>query len=121
MQWMNRSGLSKILPELLETRVYVGVSAGSVVTGKDLLLRTSKIIYGEDLNEPENIEGLHCVDFYVLPHLNSECFKNVRADRIQEAAKEIPATIDALNDQSALKVVGGKIEVISEGKYLKFN
>ena len=38
MEWMNKSGLTKILPELLKTKVYVGLSAGSMVTGKDLAL-----------------------------------------------------------------------------------
>ena len=34
MEWINKSGLAKILPELLKTKVYVGASAGSMVTGK---------------------------------------------------------------------------------------
>ena len=38
-----------------------------------------------------------------------------------EVAKTLPKKIYALDDQSALKVVDGKVEVISEGKYLEFN
>ena len=48
MEWLNKSGLAQILPELLKTKVYVGLSAGSMVTGKDLALIKSQILYGED-------------------------------------------------------------------------
>ena len=46
MEWLNKSGLADLLPELLKTRVYVGVSAGSNVTNKDLALKLSKELYG---------------------------------------------------------------------------
>src|ERR1044072_3218010 len=44
MRWINKSGLAKILPKLLEKRVYVGLSAGSMVASPDLSLRLSQII-----------------------------------------------------------------------------
>lgn len=121
MRWLDRSGLSKLLPELLKTRVYVGVSAGSMVTSKDLALKTSQIIYGEDLTEKENLAGLNLVDFYFLPHLNSEWFRNMRTDIIEKAVKTMKEKIYALDDQSALKVVDGKVEVISEGEFVAYN
>ncbi|MEK9130033.1 MAG: Type 1 glutamine amidotransferase-like domain-containing protein, partial [Patescibacteria group bacterium] len=51
MEWINKSGLVKILPELLKNKVYVGASAGSMVTNKDLALKISQIVYGEDLDK----------------------------------------------------------------------
>jgi len=45
MRWLNKSGLAKILPELLKDKVYVGVSAGSMVSNPDLALKLSQIIY----------------------------------------------------------------------------
>ena len=118
MRWLNKSGLTKLLPELLKTKVYVGLSAGSMVTSPDLALRLSQIIYGEDMEE-EPMNGLGVVDFYFLPHLNSPYFPERMEDNIREAAKEFPGKkIYALDDQSALKVVDGKIEVASEGKYI---
>src|SRR3989344_5585233 len=39
MRWINKSGLIKFLPEMLKTKIYVGVSAGSMITGPDLALR----------------------------------------------------------------------------------
>ena len=48
MKWITKSGLEDILPDLLKNKVYVGVSAGSMVTGKKLLLKISQDIFEED-------------------------------------------------------------------------
>lgn len=121
MKWINKSGLAKILPELLKTKVYAGVSAGSCVVSKDLALEISKLVYEEDLDETENMEGLNLVNFYILPHLNSQHFTKVRKDFIGEVVKGISEKVYALDDDSALKVVGGKVEIISEGEWVEFN
>lgn len=121
MEWINKSGLVKILPELLKSKVYVGVSAGSMITSKDLGLKISKLIYGEDLDKTEDIEGLNLVNFYLLPHLNSQDFTKVRKDYISEIARRMSEKIYALDDNSALKVVDAKVEVVSEGEWLEFN
>jgi dipeptidase E len=44
MRWLNKSGLSQLLPNLLEDKVYVGVSAGSIVTNPNLALKISQVI-----------------------------------------------------------------------------
>ena len=121
MEWINKSGLIKILPELLKTKVYVGVSAGSMVTNKDLILRLSQIVYEEDLEKTKNMKGLNYVDFYFLPHLNSQYFSKLREENIRDASKEITEKIYALDDNSALKVVDNQVEIVSEGECLQFN
>src|SRR3990167_11495576 len=98
MRWMNKYGLIDILPELLKTKVYVGLSAGSMVTNPDLALRLSQVIYGDDMEE-KPMDGLNYVDFYFLPHLNSPNFPN-RMEKIREVDKALPKKIYALDDQS---------------------
>lgn len=121
MEWINKSGLVNILPELLKTKVYVGVSAGSMVTNKNLALKISQIVYGEDLDKTEEMVGLHYVDFYFLPHLNSEYFKNLRRGFIEKTTEGMLDTIYAMDDQSALKVVDGKVDVVSNGEWFVIN
>jgi dipeptidase E len=121
MEWINRSGLAKILRELLGTRVYVGVSAGSMVTNPDLALKLSKTLYGEDLERTEIMPGLNFVDFYILPHLNSKYFPKLRKELIEEASKDVGKKIYALDDNSAIKIDGDTIEIVSEGEWLEFN
>lgn len=121
MRWLNKSGAIKILPKLLKDKVYVGVSAGSMVASQDLRLKLSREIYEEDLLETEEMKGLGFVDFYFFPHLNSNWFKKVRKENIERVSKNVDKVIYALDDNSALKIVNGKLEVISEGEWLIFN
>ena len=121
MRWLNKTGLTKTLSELLKDKVYVGASAGSMVTNSDLNLKLSQEIYEEDGLETEEMKGLNFVDFYFLPHLNSEWLKKMKKENIEKVAEGINRPIYALDDNSALKVVDNKIEVISEGKWLVIN
>jgi len=123
MHWVEKSGLQELLPELLKTRVYVGVSAGSVITSPTLALSSQDkaLWYKEKFGGQEIKEGLGFVDFYIRPHLNSPKFPNTRKEFLEEIAKQIPQTIYGLDDQMALKVVDGKVEAVGEGEYLIFN
>jgi len=121
MRWLNKSGLTKLLPNLLKDKVYMGASAGSMVTNPDLALKLLQVIYEADMIETEGAKGLNFVDFYFLPHLNSESFKKMRKENIEKIGQEIDRTIYALDDDSALKIVDNKIEVISEGEWFVIN
>jgi dipeptidase E len=121
MEWINKSGLSKLLPEFLKTKVYVGLSAGSMVTNPDLALKISQIVYDEDLDKAEDMPGLNFVNFYTLPHLNSPYFPKLREQNIKEVIVGMTKKIYVLDDQSALKVIDGRVQIISEGTYLEYN
>lgn len=119
MRWLKESGLADLLPELLKTRVYAGISAGSMVTGPTLALSNNdKKIYYEEEFGYRNEDALNFVSLYVRPHYNSQDFPNARKEFLEEVAKETNVPIYALDDESALKIVDNNIEVISEGEYL---
>jgi dipeptidase E len=120
MNWINKSGLIKLLPDMLKTKVYMGLSAGSMVTGPDLNLRRSKAIYGEEA-EKEPMAGLGFIDFYFLPHLNNPYFAPRIEANLKEAMKEITKKTYVLDDQSALSVINGKVKIVGGGEYLEFN
>ena len=122
MRWLEESGLKEMLPELLKTRVYVGVSAGSIVTGPTLdTANAEKALRYKKQFGYETNTGLGFVDFCVRPHLNSSSSPNSRKEIVEEIAVRIPQTIYAIDDQMAIKVVDGKTEVVGEGEYLVFN
>lgn len=122
MYWLNKSGLAGLLPNLLKKRIYMGISAGSMVTGKKILLSQSKKLYYEDLSSEYRDEmGLGFVNFHIRPHFNSQSFPKVRVEYLSKLAKKIPEPIYAIDDESAIKVVDGKIEIISEGNHAEFN
>lgn len=121
--WLNKSGLKAMLPEMLKTKIYVGASAGSMVTAKNMSITHSKKLYYGDLSEQKyNDEtGLGFVAFQIRPHFNSPHFPKANVKYLEEMAKEIPDPIYALDDNSALKVVDGEVEIISEGEWKRFN
>ncbi len=119
--WIEKSGFIKLLPNYLKTKVYVGISAGSIVMGKNMFLSNEEKFYYEHPNAKKTGKFLNIVDFSIRPHLNNDYFPQVNKENLEEVAKEHPETIYALDDKSAVKVDGQKVEVVSEGKYLKFN
>lgn len=121
MSWLKKSGLDTILPELLETRIYVGISAGSMVATVNLRMSTSQKSYSEKVFPLKDDNGLGFVNFHIRPHLNSEFFPKVRVEYLREEAKKIPEPIYAIDDDSAVLVNDNKVEVLSEGKWKKFN
>src|SRR3989344_7805936 len=120
MRWMKESGLKELLPDLLKTKVYAGISAGSMVTNPTLALSSQdkKIYYEEEFNYRSE-EALNYVNFYVRPHYNSPDFPHAREEVLKNIAKDLDLPLYGLDDQSALKVVDGEVEVVSEGEYLK--
>lgn len=121
MEWINKSGLIDTIQDLLKTKVYVGVSAGSMVICPDLVLNISQILYKEDLDRTENINGMNLVDFYVLPHYQSSHFSKRTKENVLEATKNIKNKVYALDDNSAIEVNDDSIKIISEGEFLEIN
>ncbi len=129
--WMQKSGLMNLLPELLKTRVYVGISAGSMVVTASLRISSAALERFNQLSDAEyeelgpkdesSAKTAQLVDFVIRPHLNSRWFPKIRIKYLSKIAKEFPITMYAIDDKTAIKVEGEMIEVISEGKWKKFN
>lgn len=122
MRWIQESGLEALLPTLLKTRVWAGISAGSIVTNPSLALSSKdKKIYYEEQFGYNSGKALNLVDLYVRPHLNSPDFPHARVAVLEEVANGLDKPLYGLDDQSALKIVDGHIETISEGEFVRFN
>ena len=112
--WMRESGLADLVPTLRET-VWVGLSAGSMVM-------TPRI--GEDFVQWRPPNGgdatLGIVDFSIFPHVDHELLpENTMAEAARWAAG-IPGPAYAIDDQTAITVVDGAVNVVSEGHWRLF-
>ena len=107
--------------ELLEDRVYVGVSAGSMIFSRNLTAHSADVIgdladlhvLGATTLEPPF--GLF--DWYLKPHLYSPDFPerdDAWADRIAGRA-DFP--IYFIDDETAVRVSDDKVDVVSEGRW----
>ncbi|KAA2244842.1 peptidase E [Chitinophaga agrisoli] len=109
--WMKQSGLADLLPSLLYKMVYVGLSAGSMIMTR---YGTS---YRHHTLPPDSDKSLGLVDFALHPHLDHEWFPDNSLANIEKLAATLPMPSYAIDDQTAIKVVDGSIEVISEGHW----
>lgn len=113
--WMRESGLADLLPELHDT-VWVGLSAGSMVMaprmGADFIQWRPPD--GED-------RGLGLVDFHIGPHLAPDGMPGNSMADLEAWAATIDGPAYAIDDETAIQVVDGTVDVISEGQWRLFN
>ena len=120
MYWVKKSGLKEILTELLSDKIYLGISAGSIIASHKISVSNSERLYSEEIEEhKKDTEALGLIDFHVRPHFNSPHFPNLKKEILQETAKELKEPIYAIDDQTAIKIVDGEKEIVGEGEYLK--
>lgn len=112
--WMRESGLADLLASLEET-VWVGLSAGSMVM-------TPRI--GEDFvrwTPPAGGDStLGVVDFSIFPHLDHEAMPDNSMADAERWAAGITGPAYAIDDETAIRVVGGTVDVVSEGHWRQF-
>jgi len=112
--WMRQSGLADLLPSLREA-VYVGVSGGSMVLAPNI---------GEGFAHWKPPTGgdkaLGLVDFSMFPHLDHENMPENSMACAEKWAASVPVPGYAIDDQTAIKVTGGTVEVVSEGHWKLF-
>ncbi|RIW35681.1 peptidase E [Bacillus salacetis] len=111
--WMQQSGLAGLLPSL--KAVYVGMSAGSMVMTPAI----GEFFVG--WTPPSGSDDtLGLVDFSIFPHLDHEMLPHNTMAAAEKWANGIQGPAYAIDDQTAIKVVEGDVEVISEGNWKLF-
>ena len=113
--WMRQSGLADLMPSLTET-VYVGFSAGSMVLtpriGADFV----------DWKAPSGDDStLGIVDFSIFPHVDHPDLPENTMAEAERWAGELGVPSYAIDDDTAIKVVDGTVELVSEGHWRRFD
>jgi dipeptidase E len=113
--WMRQSGLANLLQSLPEI-VWAGLSAGSMVmtprVGEDFV-EAKPSITGDDI-------ALGVVDFSIFPHLDCPDLPENTMAAAEKWAAGLGCPAYAIDDQTAIKVVDGTVEVVSEGHWKFF-
>jgi dipeptidase E len=112
--WVRESGLAELLPSLRDT-VWVGFSAGSMVL-------TPRI--GEDFVDwrppSGGDEALGVVDFSIFPHVDHPILPENTMAAAEKWAAGLANPAYAIDDDTAIKVVDGAVEIVSEGHWRPF-
>ena len=109
--WMRESGLADLLPTLPDT-VWVGVSAGSMVMTPGSGRTSSS---GD--RRPVTTARLGVVDFSICPHLAEDGMPGNTMAEAKAWAAGISGPAYVMDDQTAISVVDGAVEVVSEGHW----
>ncbi len=111
-----KTGFDKLLPKLLENKVYVGSSAGSMVVGRRVSTDAYRDLFGEDKDFGVT-EYLGLVDFAIKPHMNSPLFPNNTPERLNNVASGMDFPVYGLQDDSAIVIDGDKQRIIGTQPY----
>lgn len=112
--WMKQSGVAQLLPDW--NGVYVGLSAGSMV----MTPRIGEAFVGWHAPGEQGDETLDFVDFSIFPHLDHEMLPENTTAHATDWAETLTGPSYAIDDETALRVVDGRVDVISDGHWLKF-
>lgn len=111
--WMRQSGVAELLPSL--RAVYVGLSAGSMVM-------TPSTGFGFEHWTPPGGDDdmLGLVPFSIFPHLDHPALPDNTTAHAEAWAAGMRVPCYAIDDETAIRVVAGVVDVVSEGQWRLF-
>jgi dipeptidase E len=119
------NGLAAEMADMLESKVYVGVSAGSMIFSRNLSEQTGEAFGEQDdlriLGETRARSPIGLFDWYLKPHLNSRSFPNRTQKWFEKAAAKLDFPVYAVDDDSAVRVRGDEVDVVSDGEWRLLN
>src|SRR5262249_59033999 len=94
---------------------------GSMIFSRNLSERTGEA-FGEQgdlqiLGETPPRSPAAMFDWYLKPHMNSASFPDRTPAWFEKAAAKVDCPVYALDDDSAVRVRGGEVDVVSDGQW----
>jgi dipeptidase E len=112
--WMRQSGLTDLLPSM--GAVWVGLSAGSMV----MTPRIGEDFVGWKPPAGGDDSTLGIVDFSIFPHVDHELLPENTMAAAEKWAAELAVPAYAIDDETAIRVSDGTVDVVSEGHWKQF-
>jgi dipeptidase E len=114
--WMQKSGVAELVPELGDT-VYVGLSGGSVIMAPNI---GERFVTWRPPGGGEGDKTLGVVDFAIYPHVDHVMVPQFNMADAEKWAAQIGVPGYAIDEETAIKVMDGVVEVVSEGHWRLF-
>ncbi len=112
-------GVKAFLSSTLNERVYMGISAGSIVAGLFLPKGLNVELYGEECEADDGI-GMEFYSFVFLPHLNSPYFPGVTTEAIEKKIDRFRSRVVAVDDFAAVSLDDGKLSFVGDGFHQEY-
>lgn len=115
-----QQGVKDFLIDECSSRVYMGISAGSMVAGHFMTSAQSAAVFPEEIFEDSGSEPMKFCNFIFIPHLNSEWFQSIRKDKLEKLRNSFGVCTYAVDDETAVMVVDGNAQLVGGGDYCEF-
>lgn len=112
---IRKTGFADWFRATLDSKVFVGISAGSIIMTPSIAI-ASVDDGDENLINLEDLSGLSLVPFEVSVHTP----ENVSHEGNKKYLETIGNELYGLDNNSAMKVVDGEMEIVSEGEWIKY-
>jgi dipeptidase E len=112
--WMNETGFTDVVGRL-DDAVWFGMSGGSMV----MTPRVGEDFYGWP--SPTGDATLGMVDFSIFPHLDHPDLATNTMAHAEKWAAELGNPAYAIDDDTAITVVDGVVQVVSAGQWRHFD
>jgi dipeptidase E len=113
--WMRESGFAEMLPSLTDA-VWVGLSAGSMVMTPQI----GEWFMGWQPPSGDD-RALGVVDFAIYPHLEHPTLPSNTMANAEKWFAMLDCPAYAIDDDTAIRVVDGTVDVVSEGQWRYFD
>jgi len=113
-------GLVNPLRDALQSRIFMGISAGSMLVGTPLPPNVNKMLYPDEPFLHEQAQTLGWCDITFVPHLGSEECPEVRVEILESLRKGLPVNTVAVSDQGAIVINGDDVSVVGEGEIWQY-
>lgn len=111
LDWVRKSDLDKYLGELLvEGKIYLGVSAGSILAGPDIAIAGWDPSWDKNIPSLKDTSGLNLVPFAVSPH-----FEENERELLERKSKEVNYPVIPITNKQAILVTGLDYKIVGEG------
>ncbi len=118
LKYVRKSGFGEIIGDILEMgKIYVGVSAGSILVGPSIEgAGWEDLIPDENVVDLKDLTGINLVNLCVFPH-----FEKAYKEAIDKEARKVDYPIAAISEDQAVLVRDDRWEVVGEGERIVYN
>jgi len=108
LYWAKKSGFLDIVPKLLqEGKVYVGVSAGSILATPNIEVAGWKNVDDPNVVKLDDLRALNLVSFYLLPHYSS-----FWEEFVKDKTSTLSNKLICLTNTQAVTIIDGVMSLI---------
>jgi len=108
----------------MATSSLFGEAYRNAPSGSNSALTSAEIVFATPEGTISRIfvtaQGAGLVDFALIPHLDHEDHPDASLANAEKWAARLPVPVYAIDDETAIKITGGTVEVVSEGHWKLF-